>query len=147
MNEWQRTFLKKLESAKRQWLHRFEQFACEFIEPVFLAFEEFAVGCGFQVIHPEAEPGHRIFKFALTENGYLLVTFRMGGLEEIEVSTECFVPGAGSAAAQTQSANLCDAGQSWTEAQFQSALDRFITQFGQAGAAAGQKTPAMAGAK
>lgn len=147
MNDWQRTFLKKMESAKRQWLHRFEKFACGFIEPVFLAFEEFAVGCGFQVTHPESEPGHRIFKFALTENGYMLLTFHMVGLEEIEVATECFVPGAASSGPQTHSANLCDAGESWTEAQFQSALDRFITQFGEAGAAAGQQAPALVGAK
>ncbi|MFQ5489092.1 MAG: hypothetical protein ACE5GE_00105 [Phycisphaerae bacterium] len=147
MNEWQRSFLKKLESAKQQWLHRFEKFTAESIDPVFSSFEEFAIECGFQVTHPRSESSHRIFKFALTENGYALITFHMVGLEEIEVSSEYFVPGMANIAPHNQSANLCDAGKAWTEAQFQSSLDRFIKYFAEAGGAVSQPAPALAGAK
>ena len=135
MNEWQRNFLHKLESAKKQWLHKFEEFAADFVEPAFLAFEEFAAGNGFRVTQQPCEPGHRIYKFALTENGYLLLTFRMRGLEEVEVRSELFMPGLGGMEPSTSYNGLCEAGEAWVEAQFQNNLDRFITHFGEAGAA------------
>ena len=136
MNEWQRTFLQKLESAKRQWLHKFEQFATDIVEPVFLLNEEFTSTHGFRVSRQPCEPGHRIYKFAITENGYLLITLRMRGLEEVEVSTEVFVPGLGGREPAVKRTTICEATEPWVEAQFQAGLDRFIALFGEAGATA-----------
>ena len=133
MNEWQRTFLQKLEAAKKQWTHRFEQFAADTIEPVFLTFQEFCSANGFRVSQPPCEPGHRIYKFALTENGYLMMTFRMCGLEELEVHSEAFVPGLGSMDPIDQLVSLCDATEHWVEARFQGSLDQFIADFAEAG--------------
>jgi len=133
MNDWQRTFLQKLETAKKQWLHRFEQFAVDFVEPVFAGLDEFATSSGFHVSSPDCEPGTRIYKFALTENGYLLIMFRMQGLEGVEVCCESSVPGA-AAKVSTQQVNLGDATENWVEQRFQSGLDRFVTSFAEAGA-------------
>ena len=133
MNEWQRAFLQKLETAKKQWLHRFEQFAADFLEPTFEHFSEFTGSHGFSVMTPPCEPGNRLYKFSLTENGYVLLTFRMLGLEEVEARSDIFLPGVGSLEPVTNHANLCDAGPAWLEQQFQGGLERFIIAFGEAG--------------
>ncbi|MCP4249614.1 MAG: hypothetical protein GY778_21445, partial [bacterium] len=92
MNDWKRGFLQKLETAKKQWQHRFESFASQHLDPVFGEFDEFATGSGFCVSSPDCETGTRLYKFALTENGYVVITFRMQGLEEAEASCDSFVP-------------------------------------------------------
>ena len=135
MNEWQRSFLQKLETAKKQWLHRFEQCAVAHVEPVFCTFDEFAANNGFRVTTPHCEPGTRLYKFALTENGYLLVTFRMKGLEEMEVCCESFVPGVGAVEPVTRQVSMSDANEVWVEQQFQLVLDRFVAAFAEAGTA------------
>ncbi len=134
MNDWQRGFLQKLESAKKQWLHRFEQFAADCIDSCAGRFDDFAAKNGFRVTQPSCEAGNRLFKFALTENGYVLIRFSMKGLEEAEASAELFIPGLGCLEPIDRTTNFCDAGEPWVEAQFQNALDAFITHFGEAGA-------------
>ncbi len=134
MKTWKRSFLQKLETAKKQWLHKFEAFAEEQLQPAFGEFDEFATSSGFRVTTPNCEQGTRLFKFALTENGYLLVTFHMKGLEEIEVSSEVCVPGAGRLDPANKCAPLCEVGQPWVVKQFQNALDLFVTTFAEAGA-------------
>ena len=140
MNDWQRSFLPRLEKAKKQWLHNFERFAAKHLEPVFHGFDEFAAAHGFSVTAPPCESGTRLFKFGLTENGYMLITYRMHGLESVEVCAEVFVPGPEEAEPLCDRAKLCDADRSWVREQFEHALDRFIVAFGAAGAVdAGQK--------
>ena len=143
MNDWQKSFLHKLETAKKQWLHRFEQFAAEYVEPVFDGLDEFATANGFQVSSPDCESGTRLYKFALTENGYALVTFRMKGLEEVEVCCESFVPGMGAIDPTTRKISLHDASQVWVEQQFQNSLDRFVMAFAEAGAAVQDRAEAL----
>ncbi len=134
MTDWQRTFLKKFEQAKKHWLLKFEEFANEVVEPTVRALEEFTTAHGFHVARPPCDPGHRIFKFGLTENGYVLVSVRMRGLEEVEVRAEVFVPGLGGRESSAYHTLLCDADQAWVENRFQECLDVFITLFGEAGA-------------
>ncbi len=136
MNDWQLNFLQKLESAKKQWLHKFEQFALNCVEPVFAGFENFTTGNGFRVTQSPCEPGLRIYKFSVTENGYVLVSFRMRGLEEVEACCEVFAPGLSGNGTAPQHTQLSEATQGWAETQFQCALDEFIIQFGEAGSAA-----------
>jgi len=135
MHDWQRTFVQKLEAARKQWLHRFERFALDYLDPAYQEFAEFTGSHGFQVLTPPCEPGTRLYKFGLTENGYLLITFRLRGLEEVEVCNEVFLPGVGALDTIRQHAALCDAGSEWVARQFQEGLDLFITEFGEAGAA------------
>ncbi|MCH7812759.1 MAG: hypothetical protein IID40_01940 [Planctomycetes bacterium] len=143
MNDWQRGFLQKLETAKKQWLHRFEHFATEHLEPVFCEFDEFATGSGFGVSTPDCETGTRLYKFALTENGYVMITFRTRGLEEAEACCESFVPGVGALEPTTRRINLCDASDVWAKQQFQNALDRFVTAFAEAGVGAEESAEAL----
>ncbi|MHC4065877.1 MAG: hypothetical protein ACYSUI_15460 [Planctomycetota bacterium] len=136
MNDWQRSFLQKLDTAKKQWQHRFEQFVSDYVEPVFHEFDDFSAKNGFHVSSPDCESGVRLYKFALTENGYLLVTFRMQGMEEVEVACDSFVPGVGGVEPSSKHIALCDANELWVQQQFQNGLDRFVTAFAEAGAAA-----------
>jgi hypothetical protein len=136
MNDWQRTFLQKLETAKKQWLHKFERFAEDTVEPAFAVFEDFTAGNGFRVTASPCEPGTRIYKFAVTENGYVMITFRMHGLEEVEASSAMFVPGLGGREPTVRRTTLCEATSAWVEAEFQSGLDGFVDLFGEAGTAA-----------
>jgi hypothetical protein len=132
MNEWHSAFLRRLESARKQWLQRFEVFASEQIEPVFERYAEFTRQHEFRVSTPDCERGTRLFKFALTENGYVLFTFRMRGLEEVEVCTEVFVPGPEGVEPETDQASVANVDEAWIELLFQSGLDRFIIAFGAA---------------
>ena len=143
MNDWKRTFLQKLESAKKQWLHRFEHLAAEHLEPVFDEFAEFATNNGFQVSAPDCEAGTRRYKFALTENGYLLLTFQMKGLEKVEVDVEAFAPGHGGTELANRCTDLHQAGPSWVESQFQDGLDSFLTLFAEAGTAEAEHEEAL----
>ncbi len=140
MNDWQRTFLQKLDTAKKQWLHKFERFASDFVEPAFDEFAEFTANHGFRVATPNSEPGTRLYKFGLTENGYVLVTFRMRSLEEVEVCSEVFVPSVGAFEPYTTHASFQDATASWTRKQFQNSLERFVTSFGEAGSIEADRT-------
>lgn len=133
MNDWQQSFLQKLETAKRQWQSRFEKFAEECVEPVFHQIEEFTLAHGFTVTTPQCDEAVRLFKFALTENGYLIATFRQHGLEEVEADFEVVVPGGDGPTRHSVQARICDTGQRWVEQQFQEALDRFMTGFVEAG--------------
>ena len=140
MKDWHRTFLHKLESAKKQWLHRFERFATEHLEPAFEEFAEFTTNNGFYVSTPDCEAGTRRYKFALTENGYALVTFQMKGLEQVEAAIEAFVPGQGAMDPAGRCTDLQQAGRSWVETQFQDGLDCFLTVFAEAGATDADRT-------
>lgn len=133
MNEWQQKFVQRLESAKKQWLQRFEQFASSVLEPAFARFDEFSTHLGFRVNSPACEQGTRLYKFALSENGYVLVSFRLRGLQEAEVSCEPYVPGIGRSEPHQAHIDLCDADSTWVEQQFQAGLDRFVAAFGAAG--------------
>ena len=146
MNDWQQVFLQKLETAKKQWQHKFELFAADIVDAVFATFEGFTTSHGFRVTQAPCEPGHRIYKFAVTENGYVLISFRMRGLEEVEACCEVFVPGLGGTEPAPKHTMLCDATQSWVEAQFQTCLDDFIALFGEAGAAAASHAEALVSA-
>lgn len=134
MQDWKKSFTQKLETAKKQWLHKFEQFVVSAIDPVFQELDEFATRSGFRVTSPSCEEGTRLFKFALTENGYTLMTFRMKGLEEVQFDCEVWVPGAGRMDQEPKCVTMCEGGQTWVEQQFQTALDRFVTLFAEAGA-------------
>ena len=136
MNDWQNSFLQKLAAAKKQWLHRFEELADDCLQPLFEEFERFTAAQGFNVQASQCEPGTRLYKFGLTENGYLLLTFRMLGLHAVVARTELFVPGQELARPEDLQRELSDVDEKWTRQCFESALDRFVSAFGAAGASA-----------
>ncbi len=129
MNNWQRSFVTKLESARKHWRKTFDEIAEEVIEPVNEDFSEFASSNGFQCSSPSSETGTHFYKFALTENGFALVAFRLVGMETVEVTTEVHVPGPDEVAPLRTKTPLADANRSWATQQFQHALDHFANAF------------------
>ena len=132
MNDWQRSFLGKLESAKKNWQHRFENLANEFLEPVFERYAEFTRGHGFSVSAPDCEPGTRLYKFGLTENGYVLLTFRMRGLDGVGFTAEYLVSGPERVESTQAETQVADAQDAWFQKLFERSLDRFVVAFGEA---------------
>ncbi len=132
MNEWQRSFVGKLETAKKHWLSRFERMAEETLEPVLQEFAAFTGSHGFAATAPSCEAGMRLYKFGLTENGYVLLTFRLQGLESMEASAEIVVPGAGQTDIESAPCPMADVDRDWVHGRFRHALDRFVGAFAEA---------------
>ena len=129
MNDWQKCFAQKVETVRKTSRERFELFADEAATPVFEEFREFTAQQGFHATAPMAKPGIRIFKFAVSENTYVLMTFRLAGLEHCEVRCEFFVPAREKLPALDLLVELGDAGVDWTRGIFESALDQFMDAF------------------
>lgn len=135
MNEWQRSFLGKLESARKHWVQRFEETLDDHVQLVYDEFADFTSANGFQTSAPACETGARIFKFGLTENGYVLVSFHLRGLDAVEATAEFFVPGAANPEPTRARTSLEDVSAEWARRQFEKALDRFVVSFTEASAA------------
>lgn len=145
MDKWQQTFLGRLESVKKHWLNQYERIADEWIAPAFAMFDQFTTTHGFTVSSPDCDAGTRVYKFGLTENGYLLLSFRMHGLERVEAHTEIVVPGNKPVESTTARASLDDVDVDWIKQQFREALDRFVDTFHQATKSAAKRSQAVAG--
>ena len=139
MNNWQRSLVTKLESARKHWRRTFDEIATEHVEPVNDEFSEFATKNGFTCTSPASEAGTYFYKFALTENGYAIIAFRLAGMDTVEVVTEVRVPGPDEVAPLKTTTPLSDANRSWATQQFQHALDHFANAFSAASAEAAEK--------
>ncbi len=125
MNEWQQSFLRKLEKARKIWLKQFEQALDSQLAPTVQRIAEFLVSNGFRVTAPKSDAATR-YRFALSENGYALFTFRLRGLDEVEMYCEPFVPGLGAAEPYKCSVSLYDATEAWFESSLRQGLDTLL---------------------
>ena len=129
MNEWQQRFAQKVEAIRETSRERFERFAENELTPLFDEFREFMTQQGFHATVPVVKPGIRIFKFAVSENAYLLTTWRLAGLEHGEAQCEFFVPGRDKLPASDLRVELCDANADWARGVLEKALDQFMEAF------------------
>jgi hypothetical protein len=134
MNDWQRSFLGKLETAKKHWLERFEELVDQHVRPAYGEFAEFTASNGFHNNAPECERGTRLFKFGLVENGYLLLSFHLRGMDTIEALAEFFVPGGENRESLRSKIHFDDMNGDWARRQFERGLDCFLGAFTEAGA-------------
>jgi hypothetical protein len=125
MNDWRRSFVEKLSRVQNQWVRHFEEAMSAAVEPAFEQLAPFLRENGFKVSTPLREEGRRSYKFELAENVYLLVIFRFAGVGELELRSECFVPG-GEPALSKSVARLVEVDQDWSRRQFESSLDAFV---------------------
>lgn len=128
-NEWQKRFLKKLNTVKQAWSQRFDSFADKCVAPAFEEFERFALDNGMEVTTPQCDPPVRLFKFALIENGYALITFRPRGLEGVEALFEVVAPGQEKPQRDGCRTRLSDADRRWVRERFEQGLDALVSQF------------------
>ncbi len=132
LNAWQEEFVSKIDGLRQRASRFFERFADEILVPVHKEFAEFTTKHDFRVMTPQAQRGLRSYKFALTEDAYLLAAFHAKGVAEVEFEYECFVPGQGDVGKFRVSSALGAADRDWVESCLQTALDFFVAQYGSA---------------
>ncbi len=129
MNNWQERFSQKVEVIRIASRDRFEQAAMENVLPVYEEFSEFTKTRGLKATAPAPTSGMRTFKFAITENAYMLMTFRLSGLESCEANAEFFVPNDKTTETMRDHADFRDLNSKWTRQFFEKALDEFIDAY------------------
>lgn len=128
MTNWQKRFAKKLETVRTATRDRFEEMADDTLESIYKEFAEFTTRLHVRATAPLSNPGIRTFKFTMTENSYLLMTFRHAGLQ-CESQSEFFVPGHTKFPPTTEVVELCDFNHDWCQNMFEQSLDRFLDMF------------------
>lgn len=126
MNDWQKRFSQKMELVRDVSRERFAQFAHTELGPVFEEFREFTFQQGIHPTTPIAKPDMQTFKFALTENTFLLLTFRLKGLEHCEMLAEYFVPKHEKIPPIKKVMELSDVDGEWVRGMFERALERYV---------------------
>ena len=129
MNKWQERFSQKIEVIRIASRDRFEQTAIENVLPVFEEFSEFIRIRGLQATAPAPTSGMRTFKFVITENAYVLMTFRMLGLESCEAKAEFLIPNDKKTETLRDHADFRDLSPKWTRQFFEMALDQFVDAY------------------
>ena len=125
MDEWQDRFAQKLETVRSVTRDRFEETADATLTPIYKEFGDFTSRHHLRATAPLNKQGIRTFKFAMTENTYVLMTFRHAGLQ-CESQMEVFVPGRPKLPASSETTELCAFDDSWCRRMFEQALDRFL---------------------
>lgn len=130
-NKWQQGFAQKVEGLREQWRQRFDVLAEETLEPVFNELAEFVQQLDFQASTPQTQSAVRTFKFALSEDAYVLVFFRSKGLDSVQWLYECAIPGQGTNKSPIADAIIGEVSQEWAGSCFQEALDDFVAKLGE----------------
>lgn len=129
MNKWQEKFSKKMGLVRNVSCDRFEEIALEDIVPVFEEFSEFTKMRGMESTAPSPKSGLQSFKFSITENAYVLLTFRLSGLDACEAQAEFFVTGHEKLDGLCDEVAFCDLGRKWITQFFENVLDLFLDAY------------------
>lgn len=128
MNQWQQNFAKRVELLRESAVAKFEHFAEDVIAGVYEEYSAFTGQYEFRATAPPPQRGVRFYKFALSEDAYVLLFFRARGLDAVECDYECSSPGHGCTNGDKVSVSLAEAGRGWVERRFQTALDDLVAQ-------------------
>ena len=126
MNDWQKRFAQKLETVQSVARDRFEQRADETLTPIFKDFGEFVRQYVVQATTPLTDYGIRTYRFAMSEDAYLLMTFRHMGFEQCEAQVEYFLPGSNNIPPTRETVTFSDVNATWCRGIFERALDQFL---------------------
>ncbi len=129
MNQWQKRFAQKVEAAKATSFKRFEVTLDDKVVQVFEEFQSFVAHHGLQASVPANKNGIRTFKFAVSENAYVLITFRLSGLDGCEVRCEPFIPSEQKPPIFELRSSLSDLDADWARGVFEKTLDAFMDAF------------------
>jgi len=146
MSKWQEKFSQKLGRVRIAARDQFERAIERSVAPVFEEFREFTTQQGFCATVPVAKNGIRTFKFAMTENAYLLINFRVAGFEHCETQAELFVPGKDKEVSTPAHVELGEMDSNWTCRVFERTLDHFVDEFVESLNKVEESATAMAGA-
>ncbi|MGD2111202.1 MAG: hypothetical protein PVI86_17635 [Phycisphaerae bacterium] len=126
MNDWQKRFARKLETVQSAARDQFEEKADALLTPIFKEFAEFVRQYVVQATTPLTDFGIRTFRFAMSEDVYLLMTFRHMGFEQCEGQVEYFLPGSHSIPETRETVTLSEVNANWCRRIFEKALDQFL---------------------
>jgi hypothetical protein len=132
MNEWEKEFAKKMDSLHEQSSSCLNRFLQDDLQAAYEGMGTFLGQWKYQTSVPQTQAGRRSFKFALTEDAYVLVTFRLDGIDTLECESEYGLPGVGRSPGSRWASSLRRADRVWGENCFQKALDGFITKLAEA---------------
>lgn len=132
MNEWEREFARRMELVREQSTTSLEQYLKDDVQAAFDAVSNFLSQWRFQVSTPQSQAGRRCFKFALTEDAYVLVMFRLEGIDSLECECEYSLPLVGRVAGTRWSCSLRKIDRQWAETCFQKALDGLLGKLAEA---------------
>ena len=143
MNDWERDFSKRMESLREQSTDCLERFLEADLQAAFEGLSSFLSQWKFQTSTPQTQPGRRSFKFALTEDAYVLVAFRLEGIDSIECEWEYGLPVVGRVAGLRCSSSLRKVDRQWGESCFQKALDGLPVKLAEADARKKGREPVL----
>jgi hypothetical protein len=106
--------------------HRFTTMADKVLTPAFEKIREITERESMKASAPLSQPTVRTFKFALSENTYLLMVFRQNGVEQCETVAEFAVPNHAKVPQLQTTTDLSDADDEWASRTFEEHLDRFL---------------------
>lgn len=129
MNKWQERFTNKMDLIRAASKDRFERCAQDTIIPTFEEFQEFTCLQGIQALAPLAKGGIRTFRFSITENAYVLITFRVATLEHCEAQTEFYMPHHTKLDPLSERLAFGDVEPAWARRIFEQALDEFVNAY------------------
>lgn len=126
MTEWQTKFTQKLETVRKTSSDYFEQIVEQTLMPTYEEFREFTAQHGLQSAAPLSNKGARTFKFTLSENAYVLLTFHLDGLQHCKFLAEFCVPNLGKLPPVSERLVFGDIDGTQAHRVFEHALDRFL---------------------
>ncbi len=126
MTEWQTKFVRKMETVRKTASDYFEQVAEQTLMPTYEELREFTGQQGLQSTAPLSNKGARTFKFTLSENAYVLLTFHLDGLQHCKFLGEFCVPNLGKLPPASERLVLGDLDGPQAHRVFEHALDRFL---------------------
>jgi len=125
MNTWQERFAQKLDNVREAADDFFQRFCGETLDVVFEEFCDFTSQRGLAGSAPLSKASVRTFKFEMSENAYVLITFRSCDLEHCEVMSELSIPRHEKISPAKNRVEVGDADNSWARRMFEEALDAF----------------------
>ena len=129
MDKWQQDFSSRVTVLRDRWAKEFDHWAAHQLLPVFKDFAEFSLHCELHATSAKDQKGVRSFKFALTEDAYVLVSFRSTGVDGLEFDYECWLPTQGRVAGVKSNTVGHNAERHWIDSCFRMALDDLVSKF------------------
>lgn len=133
MAHWQQQFAQQMDALCSQSSSLFERFADETLQPAFEAMCAYLEQWHYEFATPPCDEQRRAYRFSLTEDGYVLVWFRLEGFDALECEYEYALPGLGRTRGVRTSGGLRSADGAWVERCFEAALGDFVGKFVEAG--------------
>lgn len=128
MSTWQEQFTKKMEGLRAQAASHFNGFAEKVLAPTFEEVGSFVSKWKIEASRPHAADGGQTFRFALNEDSYALVLFRIDDIDSVTCEYECWLPGRGRVVGEKANSALRNFDPTWARICFQAGLDHFISE-------------------